>query len=83
MRVYNTAFENYHRLKNVLISDKQFNPEQLKKVLKSDLTKLFNNFAEFSDEDLTISIGINDDGSYNITTNLKTNRLKIFAHLES
>ena len=77
-RVQDSAEE---RLKKVLISDKQFCPDRIKKVLKSDLYSLFSNYCILSPENLYVDIEVLKDGSYKFEVQLTTDRLKIFGSL--
>lgn len=69
------------RLKNVLISDKQFNQKRLSKVLKSDAYVLLSNYCELAPENLSTHVDILDDGTYKFSITATTNRLKIFGSL--
>ncbi len=73
--------QNLQRLQNVLISDKQFSPQKLQKVLKSDAYMLLSNYCNLSPEDLSTSIEVDKDGTYKILIYAKSNRLKIFGSL--
>ena len=69
------------RLKNVLISDKQFSPEKVKKVLRSDVYALFSNYCTLSPENLSVSVDIMSDGTYKFCVVATSDRLKIFGSL--
>lgn len=73
--------QNLQRLQNVLISDKQFSPQKLQKVLKSDAYVLLSNYCSLSPEDLSTSVEVDKDGIYKILIYAKSNRLKIFGSL--
>ena len=73
--------ENLERLENVLISDKQFSPKQVEKVLKSDVYNMLSNYGNFHPENLFVSIEIKKDGTYNFSINATCERLKIFGSL--
>lgn len=75
------AKETADRLQKVLIADKHFNPEFLKKVMVSDLFMLINNYAEIKPENLNFSIEINKEGDYIFKFDAKCERLKIFGSL--
>ena len=75
------AKESAERLKKVLIADKHFNPEYIKKVIVSDLYLLLNNYAEIKPEDLDFNIEIDKNGDYLFSLKTKTSRLKIFGSL--
>ena len=75
------AKESEMRLRKVLIADKHFNPEGVKKVLSSDLYYLFCNYAELKPEDLSFDIEITDNGDYIFKCIAKCSRLKIFGCL--
>lgn len=69
------------RLKNVLISDKQFSPEKVKKVLKSDAFAMLSNFCNLSPENLSVSVEVMQDGTYKFCIVATSDRLKIFGSL--
>ena len=69
------------RLKNVLISDKQFSPEKIKKVLKSDVFYLLTNYCDLEPENLTCEVFVQEDGSYKFNIQAISDRLKIFGTL--
>lgn len=69
------------RLKNVLISDKQFSPDRVKKVLKSDVFELLSSYCDLSPENLSISVDIMNDGTYKFCIVATSDRLKIFGSL--
>lgn len=77
-RVSDSAEE---RLKNVLISDKQFCPDRFEKVLKSDAYSMLFNYCNLRPEDLDVKLEVQKDGSYAICINAVANRLKIFGSL--
>ena len=67
------------RLKNILISDKHFNPEYLVKVLRSDMVDLLLNYMNILPQNIDISIFVDEKGVYNLKISAKTDRLKIFG----
>ena len=69
------------RLKNVLISDKQFSPEKAKKVLKSDAYQMLSNYCNLSPENLSTSVEVMSDGTYKFCIVATSDRLKIFGSL--
>lgn len=75
------AKESEKRLKKVLISDKHFNPEAIKKVVKSDIYYLLNNYAEILPDNLDFNIEINEQGDYIFKIVAKCSRIKIFGSL--
>lgn len=75
------AKESENRLRKVLISDKHFNPEYIKKVIKSDIFYLLKNYAEIQPEDLTVNIDVTKNGEYDFVIKARVNRLKIFGSL--
>ena len=77
----NSLQKNVERLQNVLISDKQFSPEKIQKVLKSDAYNLLNNYCNLQPENLNVKITVQKDGSYIFTITAVSNRLKMFGSL--
>ena len=77
-RVTDSAEE---RLKNVLISDKQFCPDRVQKVLKSDAYNMLFNYCDLQPENLQVSLEVLKDGSYSFNIKAQANRLKIFGSL--
>ena len=73
--------KNLERLQNVLISDKQFSPQKLEKVLKSDMYNLLSNYCTLNPEDLSIKVEVQKDGTYKFLFVARSNRLKIFGSL--
>lgn len=73
--------ENLERLENVLISDKQFSPQQVERVLKSDAYNLLSNYGNIVPENLSVSIEVQKDGTYNFLIKANCDRLKIFGSL--
>ena len=69
------------RLKNVLISDKQFSPEKVKKILKSDVFELLSNYCNLAPENLSVNVEIMSDGAYKFCIVATCDRLKIFGSL--
>lgn len=72
---------NYERLKNVLISDKHFNPEKIKEVVKSDMVSVLSSYADVNTDSLVFDIIVDDEGTYFIKLECFAKRLKIFGHL--
>lgn len=77
----NNAEIDLSRLKKVLISDKNFNPEQLIKVLKSDIFNVFNNYCSIINNDVSVSVKVLDNGEYSFKVECTADRLKIFGSL--
>lgn len=75
------AGENANRLKKVLISDKHFNPENIKRVLKSDIFNVLTNYTDVLPENLNLEIEILENGDYEIICRAVCKRLKIFGAL--
>lgn len=75
------AKECENRLHKVLIADKHFNPESIKRVMQSDLYYLLSNYAEVNPENFEFDIDINSKGEYEFSFKAKCNRLKIFGSL--
>ena len=73
--------KDYARLKNVLISDKQFSPKRIEKVLKSDLYCLLSNYCILSPENLELKLEVQQDGKYKFEFVAVSDRLKIFGSL--
>lgn len=73
--------QNLERLENVLISDKQFSPKQVEKVLKSDAYNLLSNYGNITPENLNVSIELQKDGTYIFSIKATCERLKIFGSL--
>lgn len=73
--------KNLERLQNVLISDKQFSPQKVEKVLKSDLYDLLSNYATLKPDDVNIKVEVQKDGTYKFLMVAKSDRLKIFGSL--
>lgn len=76
-----TSQKNVERLQSVLIGDKQFSPDRIQKVLKSDAYNLLLNYCNLEPENLEVKVEVQKDGSYNFVIIAKANRLKIFGSL--
>lgn len=72
---------NVERLKNVLISDKQFSPKRVETVLKSDLFSLLSNYCSLEPQNLNVSVEVLSDGTYKFSIDATSNRMKIFGSL--
>lgn len=66
------------RLEKVLIKDKKENPKQILKLLKSDLSTLFENYMEIKNLNLNFDIV---DSVYELKIDVQANRLKSFGCL--
>ncbi len=73
--------ENLERLQNVLISDKQFSPNKLEKILKSDAYNMLSNYCVLEPENLHITVNLKKDGKYEFNIIAESDRLKIFGSL--
>lgn len=73
--------KNYERLQNVLISDKQFSPQQVEKVLKSDVYNLLSSYCSLSPADVSVSVELQKNGRYAFNIYVESDRLKIFGSL--
>lgn len=79
--IFDRVESDEERLKNVLISDKQFSPERLKKVMRSDVYAMLSNYCEITPKDFDINVDLQNDGTYKIGIIATCNRLKIFGSL--
>ena len=73
--------KSIERLQNVLISDKQFSPLKVEKVLRCDMFNLLSNYCSLSPENLNVKVSVEKDGSYLFSISAISNRLKIFGSL--
>lgn len=73
--------EDESRLRKVLISDKYFNPERIKQVIKSDIFYVLRNYSNINSDDLFVDIEIMADGRYNFKIDGVCDQLKIFGAL--
>ena len=73
--------KNFKRLQNVLISDKQFSPQKIEHVLKSDAFLLLANYGDFLPQNVSVKVEVESDGSYKFFVEGKCDRLKIFGSL--
>ena len=77
----NSQQKSVERLQNVLISDKQFSPQKVERVLRSDIYGILSNYCSLQPEDLNVKVEIEKDGTYKFLMIAKSNRLKIFGSL--
>ena len=52
------------RLKSMIISDKQENPEKINRLIKSELLYLLKNYFDICSEDMLVNITIGDNGRF-------------------
>ena len=69
------------RLKKVLISDKHFNPERLKDVMKSDILAVLQNYTDITSDNLKFNIEVDQMGKYKILINADCSRLKFLGSM--
>lgn len=77
----NSSQKNIERLQNVLISDKQFSPSRIQKVLKSDAYNMLSNYCNLEPENLDVKITVQKNGNYVFSITAISNRLKMFGSL--
>ena len=77
----NLSQKNVERLQNVLISDKQFSPDRIQKVLKSDAYNMLSSYCNLQPENLNVKITVQKNGEYVFTISAVSNRLKMFGSL--
>lgn len=77
----NSASSDESRLKKVLISDKHFNPERVKRVIRSDMYAVLRDYADVSPESMQFDIEINSSGDYEFYLRATAKRMKIFGAL--
>ena len=64
------------RLKQILVADKEENPLRIINVLKSDLLNTIKNYMEINNNDLDVSITIDEYGLFVFNAYAKVRRLK-------
>ena len=64
------------RLRSVLVSDKEENPNKILSVLKSDVLNVLKQYMEISGEDLSVDVTINQFGQFVFSANATSRRLK-------
>jgi septum formation topological specificity factor MinE len=69
------------RLKKVLIVDKLHSPTRLIGVLKSDLCNVLRSYMDMKDDDLKISISMDNRGMYNVNIYVTASRMKALNSL--
>lgn len=80
--MFNTpAKVGVERLKKVLISDKHFNPERIKEVIKSDIFYILKNYTDIDIEDVNFEINVNNMGGYEILLEANCSRLKFLGSI--
>lgn len=77
----NLQKRNVERLQNVLISDKQFSPAKVERVLRCDAFALLSNYCTLQPQDVSVKVEVEQDGTYDIQIQAKSDRLKIFGSL--
>jgi septum formation topological specificity factor MinE len=81
MRKHSPAKIGVDRLKKVLISDKHFNPERIKEVIKSDILYILKNYTDVEADDLNFEIDVNEEGGYKINIDANCTRLKVLGSI--
>ena len=77
----NPAKVGVDRLKKVLISDKHFNPERIKEVIKSDILYILKNYTDVEADDLNFEINVENNGGYKISIDANCTRLKFLGSI--
>lgn len=67
-------YEN--RLKNILVADKEENPMKVINVLRCDLLTTLKNYMEITNEELEVSITVDEFGFYVFNAYSRVRRLK-------
>ena len=67
------------RMKNMLITDKHFNSDDLVRVLRCDIYELLSNYMEIGPSDINLDFFVDENGEYVLKINTKSERLKIFG----
>lgn len=81
MFLKNPASLGVDRLKKVLISDKHFNPERIKEVIKSDVLYILKNYTDVEADNLNFEINVDKEGGYKIEINATCKRLKVLGSM--
>lgn len=68
------------RLKMMIASDKQGTSQKINKLLKSELLYVLKNYFDITSDDISLNIGIDEFGKYDINLCAKARSLKI-AHV--
>ena len=71
-----------NRLKNMLIKDKQDNPQKVTGVLKSEILYVLKNYMEIKDYDLDVDINIGADGYYHLIIQADCKNIKTVSYIE-
>lgn len=69
------------RLKNMLINDKKDNPNKIVGLLKSEIFYVLKNYMDIDQDDIYFDIGIDNDGSYQLSFNAEVKRIYIANYL--
>ncbi len=65
------------RLKNMIVIDKKENPQRIERLIKSELLYVLKNYFDVTYENLDVDIFVDNNGTYNLSLNLKSNTIKI------
>jgi len=69
------------RLKNVLISEKEFYKKDLNEILKSEVFKCVKQYLEIYSENIKTNLEINENGEYVFKCKICSKRLKLVGFL--
>lgn len=69
------------RLRKVLHSDKQKNPQYIQDVIRSDVFYLLNNYYEVEYDDIEVTVDLSKDNLYKIKINATGDRIKMMSAL--
>lgn len=64
------------RLKAMVILDKQEIPQNINKVIKSEILYVLKNYFEISSEDLIVDLYLNESGKYELNLKLESRFIK-------
>lgn len=73
---------NEERLKNLIATDRNENPNKILKLLKSEVLNVLRNYFDINFDDLDISIIINKKGEYDLQINAISKKFLIACILE-
>ncbi len=65
------------RLRGMLACDKGSNPERMERVIKSEMLYVMRNYFEVAYEDMEVSIGVREDGKYEVNMTLVSPIIKL------
>ncbi len=79
----NTSMQAYGegRLRNMLIRDRQDNPQKINRILKSEILYVLKNYFDLKDYDLDIDVSLGNNGYYHLSIQADCHNIKSVSYI--